>query len=628
MGGMSQSCRPLSILAAAAFLLAGCGDNFSDHYTEEARQQFNCIYDHLLPELAAEDWLTDEELEEIELLLTEYSKTGDARYTTPKNGLTMLHLAAMFKQPELVRCLLKDGAVANAHLRNQSGDTPLQFAVASDYAPAAEPEKLIEIIETLLAAGAPLNQRSTDGTTLLCYAGISCAHEEVFIHLLQKGAEIIDTPGIDHSSPISPGIGAAIKGWDHALAALFEKRNGKLTESDKRLLHIAAIGAAGRDEGRHQECIQLLLKKGTPIDTTDEAGRTALFMAALAPHSGDPISAAPIISLLLQHGADPYKKAEKDAEYPGFCAYDFIISRPELLNELKAQGHSFTPPPLAFDNPATLLQDICRAYMRSAEPEEIRPHMDRIITVLTPNAAMLADEIYADALSNAVELMAATDAERTKAAVAAMPIWKQKELWEQKAPHTATLLHAIEHAGLDLPPDLICNTAEMLNEAGLTDEAATMIEQLGNSPANSDIIARYCEDTRPALQAGAWGARLAAADLPDPRAGGVAAWMNTHTPSNHIALQKALLLTSQEELWYGEMDENQQQALFQAMEEIGASRAAAHYRQIAASLDNPEKLDELTADADSWKFELETATARFIWENREAFQPPPAQNTD
>lgn len=628
MGGMSQTCRPLSLLAVASFLLAGCGDNFSDNYTEEARQQFDTIYNQMLPNLAADDWLTDEEIEEIELLLHEYSKSGDAHYATPQNGLTMLHLACMFKQPELVRCLLKDGAPVNAHLRNQSGDTPLQFAIASDYAPGTPSEKLIQIIDALLEAGAPINQRGSDGTTLLCFAGVSCEHEEVFLHLLQKGAELADTPGVDYSAPISPGAGAAIKGWDHALAALFEKRNGQLTESDKRLLHLAAIGAAGQDAGRHQECIQLLLKKGAPIDTTDDAGRTALFLAALAPHSGDPISAAPIISLLLKNGADPYKKSEKDAEYPGFCAYDFIISRPELLNELKTQGLSFTPPPLAFDNPATLLQDICRAYMRMADPEEIRPHMDRIITVLTPNAAMLADEIYADALSNAVELMAAVDRERTTAAVAAMPIWKQKEHWLHKAPHTATLLHAIEHAGLDLPADLICSTAEMLNEGGLSDEAATLLEQLGNNPANAELISRYCEDSRPALQAGAWGARLAAADLPAPRADGVQAWMNNHTPSNHEAIQKALLLTSQEELWYGEMEESKQQALFEAMESIGAPRAAAHYRQIAVSLDNPEKLDELTADADSWKFELEIATARFIWENKEAFHPNAPKNTD
>jgi hypothetical protein len=57
------------------------------------------------------------------------------------------------------------------------------------------------------------------------------------------------------------------------------------------------------------------------------------------------------------------------------------------------------------------------------------------------------------------------------------------------------------------------------------------------------------------------------------------------------------------------------------MEEIGAHEAAARYRAIAAAMDDPETLDKLTADSNSWKFELEIATAEYILKHSSEFQP-------
>ena len=64
------------------------------------------------------------------------------------------------------------------------------------------------------------------------------------------------------------------------------------------------------------------------------------------------------------------------------------------------------------------------------------------------------------------------------------------------------------------------------------------------------------------------------------------------------------------------------------MKEIGASEAAARYQEIVHAMDDPEKLDQITEDSDSWKFELEIATARFILHHAEAFLELSTQNTD
>jgi hypothetical protein len=55
------------------------------------------------------------------------------------------------------------------------------------------------------------------------------------------------------------------------------------------------------------------------------------------------------------------------------------------------------------------------------------------------------------------------------------------------------------------------------------------------------------------------------------------------------------------------------------MESIGAKKAAERYKAIAEAMNDPETLDKITADSDTWKFELEIATAQFILENAAAF---------
>lgn len=119
------------------------------------------------------------------------------------------------------------------------------------------------------------------------------------------------------------------------------------------------------------------------------------------------------------------------------------------------------------------------------------------------------------------------------------------------------------------------------------------------------------------------GAKLRQAGLPTPRDGDVQLWLENHgREATSPVLQKAVLLTSLSRLWYGDMLPAEQEQMLAAMEETGATRAAARYRAIVEAMDEPETLDKLTEDSDSWKFELEIATARFILNHSANFLTP------
>ncbi|MBR5186230.1 MAG: hypothetical protein IKW19_08045, partial [Akkermansia sp.] len=142
-------------------------------------------------------------------------------------------------------------------------------------------------------------------------------------------------------------------------------------------------------------------------------------------------------------------------------------------------------------------------------------------------------------------------------------------------------------------------------------------------------IDQFCAHESRPLKAGALAARLLKAGLPTPRDGDVQLWLDNHKrEADKPELAKAVLLTSLSRLWYGDMLPAEQEQMLAAMEEIGATEAASHYRAIAAAMDDPEALDKLTENSDSWKFELEIATAEYILRHSAAFLPADAEIAD
>ena len=173
-------------LFLAASVLSSCAPQDKGHATPEAAEELALI-STMLPEIGIDEILELPAADEIHLLMADFAATADAGLASTPSGITMLHLACLFKKPELARCLLLDKADPNA--TTAQGDTPLALAVAMRGAEddTVTAESVIRLIDILVAGGADITRHPAEDMPLLNYAGLNCYSEEVFLHLLDTG---------------------------------------------------------------------------------------------------------------------------------------------------------------------------------------------------------------------------------------------------------------------------------------------------------------------------------------------------------------------------------------------------------------------------------------------------------
>lgn len=589
--------------------LHSCRPPERGHATPEAAEELALITS-FIPEVGIDEVLELPDAQEVFTLMAEFSANPDARRAMPASGITMLHLACLFKKAELARCLLLDGADPNA--TTVSGETPLALAVSIRGVEEASitDEQMIQLIDNLIAGGADLNRHVGDDMPLLNYAGLCCYSEKIFLHLMDKGCQP------DETTCQAP----AMMGWNTALQRLLDKGAGKVPGALDTMLLMAAANL-------HKDTVQLLLDAGADVNAHQLSGTTPLLEAAghlLSPAEEEETerrnAILDVCALLIKKGADPELAEMRQDGSPAFRAVDILTKDAGILNELNQRGVNLAPADIQFTSGVSLLEQIGKA----AVLEKIPPveAFEAIATALNPTQEMLQHPSYHDILPMAVELLHSIDPARASQHVAAMPIWSGADAWNKG--HGDCLLPALTKCeSLVLPKQIICATAEHLNQANKADNAAYMVELLSRCPDSEYEIEQYCQHDSKPLVAGALAAKLRKAGLPTPRDGDVQIWLeNNQKTADSPVLKKAELLTSLSRLWYGDMLPAEQEEMLKAMEEIGATQAAARYRAIAAAMDNPDELDKLTADSDSWKFELEIATARFILAHSAAFLTP------
>ncbi len=616
-------------------LQTGCERRPVGSATPKAGDEFALLQEEMMSTLQEGD-MSQEEAEEIDELLRHFSATADAAYATPKSGLTMLHLACLYKHAELARCLLLDGASPHAILRSagfcgvaEADATPLLLAVSGDSSDADERE-ILTLTHHLLNAGATVNMQRE---------GQLCSHESIYLALLQKADALDDFQPEETDIPLSIGKIAAENGWSKALQSLLQRRNRRLTPGDRLLLHFVTANNTGQQ--KYRESAELLLKNGISANTQDPHGATPLFTLVTGPsfQHENGSAALPLAELLLRHGADAGIQAENDPEFPGFTPLDFLMTNPSAVQNLREKGINLPAPSIRWDCRDELPREICRAHLREKAHGQITvsartaERFDTIAQILTPDTRLRQNPLYVEALSAGIDLMARIDSARTSRLLANLPLWTDSLVWKDQHPQALAVLQCItETPALILPKEIICRTAEIMIEQHRHDMAAGMLELLGRCPDADADITRYEQDSRPAMQAGALQARLLKAGLPTAKCYAVQEWLaDRGRKADTPTLRKALLLTSQEDIWFGNMPDESLEAVFSAMEEVGAKRAAKAYRAISASLHDAARLDAITADSNAWKYELECATARFILENAHEFTrntPAEAENTD
>ncbi len=604
----------LGAFLAVAALLVSCVERETKKLTGVALRQLEEISEVGLPTLEKENLVEAEFIDIFRRVAERYKKTGDLVAGKKRGEPDILQLACLFKKRELVRSLLEQGADPNAHAPDD--ESPLLLAVGTYLLPETTTEEIIPVVDTLLAGGADFKKSGTNSDDFLTQAAFACEREEVLLHLLDKGAKP------DAQTVLPP----ALHGWAEALKRLLPMV-GNRTEG---LLHAVATGCC-QFEGDYLRCLHILLEKGADIhapETPDDPGSTALFriaaeMSALEENDLHLPQAVDVFAYLVQRGADPYLRAEEDESYPGFAPYDFLARRPKLLAALKDKGITLQPPALRINGGKNLSADICRAALYKPSEKEVAPFFETIAGVLRPTPEMLGAEIYAQALEKGVHLLGDIDAERAAQRITEMPLWQQA-LGTQDAEIVMTsLLAALQDTpSIKLPADFLYHQAERAQREGRGEEASVLVELMGRSDDGAELLLLCMEDSRLPIRAGAYAARLHSDGLPDARNGGVAAWLTEYgREADTDFLREAVLLTSPERLWSGNMEKADIRKFTATLRRLGASHAADAYEKIAAALDDPEELDAVMAQGDDWKYEAEIAVARHFLANKAQFSP-------
>ncbi len=623
-------------------LLPGCGRD-KGSATPQAAQEFAELREEQRQIFAQDD--NAELQQEIAALLSRFEKTADARLASTPHRITLLHLACVCKKTELARCLLLDGADPNARQLMEAwtedmqaenedrapelvpGDSPLTWA-AIPYKEYSTAEELLALVNLLVENGADVNLPGPLGLPPLVSATLSPtpACEAVFLRLLELGARcptFTPTSPADRM-PVPLAALVAANNWSHALEKLLETGAPMFTPT-RSALHAAAAASS-------PECVKILLAHGAEVDALNAEGDSALCVAArnlgtqqeLAPRELEAVTDT--MALLLQQGADPLRRSDSDPEFPSCCPADFIAMCPQVKQALEERG--ITVPRSAIRLEAEgelLLTEICRASLFGATAEEIRPHVAKLAAVLlSPTQEQLHSRFYLDAMVHATALLVQADAARAAELVANHPLWQEEEAWKAAQPRTGALLQAVLDCDeLVMPRATLLEHARRMNAWGVNEVAALLTELLVRDTEAEADIEVLCSDAAMPLRAGALTARLLRAGLPAPRNAAVQEWMKEHGIAEEEAppaLRRALLLTGLDKFWYGQMNSEQVRELLQAMRDIGAPHAADFYAQLAPNLNKPEMLDELTAPggpAEPARFELECATALFLWSQRE-----------
>lgn len=603
------------VLCSGAFLLS-CTPREKGSATPQAAEEFAFI-GSALSEVPLDEILGMPEFDELSLLMADFASTADARIASRPSGVTVLHLACIFKKPELARCLLLDQADPNA--ATAMGDTPLSLALTQHGAEdeSVTEDTIIQLLDVLVKGGADIKKPVGNNVPLLNYAGLNCASEKVFLHLLSLGCPK------DETTIQAP----ALMGWNHALQSMLEQGEKPTPATLDALLLMAASNL-------HADTVQLLLAAGADVNAHQLMGTTPLVEVAghlLSPAEEEETehrnTILDICALLIKNGADPALSEIRQEGSPAFCAADILTRDQATIEALRARGIELKPQGITFTSGVALLEEIGKAHVLERIPAA--EYFDAIAAIFYPTEEMRSNPMYHEVLPMAIELLHSIDPQRCSHLLGALPLWANKEAWD--AGHGAAMIPAItqcEH--LVLPKEIICAHATRLASEGRLDEAACMIELLSRCPDAKAEIEQFSRHSAGALKAGALAARLRQEGLPTPRDGDVELWLNNQRRNAEASpvVQKALLLTSLSRMWYGDMPPDEQKLMFDAMEEIGAPEAARHYRAIAAAMDDPEVLDKLTDDSDSWKFELEIATAEYILAHRMDFLSLPQENTD
>lgn len=345
---------------------------------------------------------------------------------------------------------------------------------------------------------------------------------------------------------------------------------------------MSALEVASERRPAWKPMLEMLLAAGAEVDAHETCPYTPLWWAA-SELPGAVMEAA--VEVLLAHGADA------SFTHEGIAAADFLVRDPALADRLRAKGYALPVAPAA---------------LNAEEPLEAQETTVKRMALIRADAAP-----YADALEKAL-----LDGTFKECAVEALVLLQRVD--PARASRTANRL-------LEENPDMVVWAAEWEPSLKLDSERILSLSRKETGIAyplcsllwcceDADaVIDSLLDDAEPAVQAGAWKAKLRRAGLPVVEVGEVAEWLaqrGLKAEEMSPAVQLVLSLTSWDRYCDGEMSAEEQQAFLQAYRRLGLERAYAHLNQ--------QETMEAFFEEENW-YPAVMTISRFIWEHREEF---------
>jgi len=233
---------------------------------------------------------------------------ADPKAIQPAAGASLLHVAALLPQPDILRLLLARKLDVNRQMAD--GRTPLLMAAEAGNLAAAE---------LLIAHGADVNVTDREGRSLLNKVR-SDNKASPLVKLLEKS-------GAKDVVPLNTKLADAVSGGRTNEVAALLKQNPALVRTvaselyGQSLLHVAV-------EGGNAGMVRLLLDHKADVNAPDKRGRQPIHWAVQ-------IERTNLIAHLLQAGADVNARGEQGAT----PLHESVkLARPELVEFLIKSG--------------------------------------------------------------------------------------------------------------------------------------------------------------------------------------------------------------------------------------------------------------------------------------------------